>query len=557
MDEQAIKLNKRYTIRPGVIFQRRGDLFYITDLAGVCQYVINETAYETLLLLNEKLTLAEVIRKLQLKYCNNNVSEEQVANDTIRLMEKLVCKDLITDKDIHKLLEEYYKPAVQLMGGMRFKPGLVYWEVTKACNYRCFMCYIEAGSPRANELSLEEGLEAIEKMKSAGVTVIIFTGGEPLSRKNKVIRWIEAASKSGIRSELFTNGSFITKETAARLKESGLGYARVSVQGGTKETHEYVTQIPGSWERTLEGLKNLIRVGIPTCMMMTTNKKNLPTLRTFIEDAIKLGCHGVRFGSLDMMGRGEDVLDLRLSPAEELMLWRFIDEAIVVYGDKIKIGFGADINSEKAWGYYVTKPVTPYPDATKDPSVYMRYAKNSLCGVGVRAFGLTADGYISPCPALAELKMGHILKDDLLRVWEEGEYFHPFRNLIVEEYESCGECGLRYICAGGCRANAYHQTGSLIGKDIRRCDAIKELQKLPLDAEVKSFFTEEELSVNLKKYEIVEGSSLKERLFYGSETEGLGPWIPYTAMLFRKYFDKYKNTLFDYLRKSSNLGTEE
>ncbi len=90
MDEQAIKLNKRYTIRPGVIFQRRGDLFYITDLAGVCQYVINETAYETLLLLNEKLTLAEVIRKLQLKYCNNNVSEEQVANDTIRLMEKLV-----------------------------------------------------------------------------------------------------------------------------------------------------------------------------------------------------------------------------------------------------------------------------------------------------------------------------------------------------------------------------------------------------------------------------------------------------------------------------------
>ena len=106
-----------------------------------------------------------------------------------------------------------------------------------------------------------------------------------------------------------------------------------------------------------------------------------------------------------------------------------------------------------------------------------------------------------------------------------------FRESLIEDLDKCGECGLRYYCVGGCRANAYHQQGTFLGPDIRRCNAVKKTVDL-LNNPIK-FFTEEELDISKYKTRLIIDDDEKKQ-FLSSEGEGRGPWIPFPTILLKK-----------------------
>lgn len=519
----TIDLTKRYAVRPGVVFFRQGDRYILTDLVAISNHLINATAYDVLQLLSGKFTLAEIVRKLQVKYAD--VDGERISTDVQAIMATLAGWNMVIDEDLKTLHDKYH-------ASRRFQPGLMYWEVTNRCNYRCLMCYNESGRARQQELTREQGLEALQNMKKAGTTTVIFTGGEPTLRRDELLAWLRACTEMNISTEMFTNGSRLTADYARELKDAGLGYCRVSMQAARPETFDRIALVKGAHLKSRNGMRNMIEAGIPTCWSITTNQISFPEVRLCVEEAIALGCQGIRFGSLDVIGKGEDsgAQNVRLSASQELSLWKFIEEAIIYYGDRIKIGFGADLGKEDAWRYYVTNPIVPPLNAAADPLWYMRYCKNSLCGIGIRSAGINSRGDIVPCPALADLKMGHILHDDLATVWDEAPYLKVFRQKILEDFESCGSCGHRYLCVGGCRANAFHQEGSLLGRDPRRCCVHEDLDAAK-DLEVTSFFAPEE--IDCSKYPLSIDLDMYSK-FYGPRTEGLGPWIPYNAVVFRK-----------------------
>ena len=65
-----------------------------------------------------------------------------------------------------------------------FTPGapfLIVWNYTEMCNLRCKHCYYSAGNkPSPNELTTSEALKVVDDLADAGVTIIAFSGGEPL-----------------------------------------------------------------------------------------------------------------------------------------------------------------------------------------------------------------------------------------------------------------------------------------------------------------------------------------------------------------------------------------
>jgi len=469
-----------FWIRPGVTFWPEDvegkTKYFLCDYSNLRFGEINETAYETLKLMNGKLCFAEVCQSLSIKFEDNVQKVENYLRSFLKeLIENryvMTTNPRLLQKHQENMLRKYYRRWLEYYPRL----GLMYYELTKKCNLRCFFCYNNSGLPRTSELAFHDSISAVNKLIKAKVQVIIFTGGEPLADKHKLVKLSQKASRFGIVCQVFTNGTLIDRETAKELKKAGVRYARVSIHGATSKTYENITGVQGSYERALEGVKNLINEKIKVCWTATMSKRNFNELEDILELALNLGCDGFRAGSMDPLGSGKRYENELLTPEEEMALWIFLDEAIATYGHRIKIGWGADWCMERSWTQQVLKPPIPKNKESKLPSEFMKWYKNSLCGIGVRSAALTAEGYIIPCPVLSDIRLGHILKDDLIDVWMNNEIFHKFRNRSLDDYEFCSECGMRYVCVGGCRASAFSRTGSLTGKDLRRCLAIENLR---------------------------------------------------------------------------------
>ena len=111
------------------------------------------------------------------------------------------------------------------------KKPVVVWNVTRACNLNCAHCYARAvDRTRERELTHEQGLALIDDLAAFGVPVILFSGGEPLMRPD-LVDLARYAVKAGVRAVISTNGTLITRDRAGELKDVGLSYVGVSLDG--------------------------------------------------------------------------------------------------------------------------------------------------------------------------------------------------------------------------------------------------------------------------------------------------------------------------------------
>ena len=124
---------------------------------------------------------------------------------------KLWCDD---NFDYNKL--RYGIGSSQKDGSSR-KP-IVVWNTTRTCNLNCIHCYSKSTSQYyEGELSTDEGKQLIDDLAEFKVPSILFSGGEPLIRKD-IFELIEYATSKGLRAVLSTNGTLINQKVAGRLK---------------------------------------------------------------------------------------------------------------------------------------------------------------------------------------------------------------------------------------------------------------------------------------------------------------------------------------------------
>ena len=141
------------------------------------------------------------------------------------------------------------------------KKPVVVWNVTRACNLHCLHCYaraVERGHEK--ELTHEQGLSLIDDLASFGVPVILFSGGEPLMRPD-LIGLANYAVEKGMRAVISTNGTLITKDNAKELKEIGLSYVGVSLDGMEAVNDRFRGKI-GAFRDAMEGIRNCQQVGL-------------------------------------------------------------------------------------------------------------------------------------------------------------------------------------------------------------------------------------------------------------------------------------------------------
>jgi len=209
---------------------------------------------------------------------------------------------------------------------------VVVWNCTKQCNLYCDHCYAAAETePAPGEMTTAEGKQFLDELAAFGAPVVLFSGGEPLARED-LVELVAHASDAGLRPVLSTNGTLLTEERAAALREAGLKYVGVSVDGMPERNDAFRGQ-DGAFDRALAGIEASQSAGLKTGLRYTITRHNADDLEDVVDLLADRGVDRFCFYHLDYGGRGAEIRDVDLTPDERRAAVRRVCDLTREYHD--------------------------------------------------------------------------------------------------------------------------------------------------------------------------------------------------------------------------------
>ncbi len=356
----------------------------------------------------------------------------------------------ISQKDMTKIVKEFLEgllhDKVLLKTSKDTKPDNLFsclaLEITKQCNLRCRHCYLSAGNPHPNELSLEEIRSLFRAAKNAGAQSTSIGGGEPLLRDD-LFNIIDSAIAEGLMVSIGTNGTLINQDISQKLAEYQLKI-QISLDGATPETHDLLRG-QGAFSQTVKGLDLLLSqdLGKDIVIAFTPSKLNIDETPDIIQFGLDRGIPVIQFPPLSPSGRAKSNWEeLKLSNEEILRFW--------------------DIVSEKA------SELKGEMDLLADcfSMNISRSGAQTRCSIGTQV-RVDPAGNVFPCQCfhsgqeyclgnVRNSKFDEIVAGQKLRNIKQECFDRP--NLI----EECQECPWRNFCGSGCMGSAYERTGAAL-----------------------------------------------------------------------------------------------
>ena len=203
----------------------------------------------------------------------------------------------------------YTNEAHKAKNGVRPGAGpVVVWNSTRTCNLKCRHCYMSSDAKKyANELTTAEAKQFIDDLADFKVPVLLFSGGEPLIRPD-FFELADYAAKKGVRPTLSTNGTLITPEVARKIKNIGVGYVGISLDG-LREVNDKFRGKEGAFEAAMNGIKNCVAVGQRVGLRFTINHHNIQELENIFDFIEVENINRVCFYHLVYSGRGNQMMD--------------------------------------------------------------------------------------------------------------------------------------------------------------------------------------------------------------------------------------------------------
>jgi radical SAM protein with 4Fe4S-binding SPASM domain len=331
-------------------------------------------------------------------------------------------------------------------------PLIVVWDYTQACNLSCRHCYQEAAhKPLADELTTEQKLDLVDQMGYEYVPFLAMAGGEPLVSKD-IWKVLERCKTRGVHTTVATNGTLLSQENCQRLVECGVKYVEISLDSIRPEQHDRFRGMEGAWKRTVEGIRNAAATkGLRAGMAMCVTRLNYHHVEPMINFAKDLGCTTFVHFNFIPVGRGRDMAEMDITPAERENLLRLLNRylqegqisimstapqfgrACILYGPLE--GLMATAHGGKGKG--------------KQAKVLSKYIGG--CGAGRCYCCIQPNGKVTPCVYMPSVEVGDLRRQTLLETWD-----NPLFALLSnreDRGDHCAVCDFRAYC-GGCRARA-------------------------------------------------------------------------------------------------------
>ena len=154
----------------------------------------------------------------------------------------------------------------------------------------------------------------MDDLKQFGVPVVLFSGGEPLMRPD-LFDLVSHTVALGMRAVISTNGTLISQEIALRLKDLGLSYVGISLDG-VEATHDRFRGKQGAFAAAMAGVRRCQEVGFKVGLRFTLNQANFREVPAIFDLVEEYDIPRICFYHLVYTGRGSAMLDQALSHGE-------------------------------------------------------------------------------------------------------------------------------------------------------------------------------------------------------------------------------------------------
>ncbi len=341
---------------------------------------------------------------------------------------------------------------------------IVVWNSVKACNLRCIHCYAQSDEKEApNLLDTNEAKRMIDDIAAYGCPVLLFSGGEPMLRKDLIELAVYAKDK-GLRTVISTNGTLITEDKAKALKDAGISYAGISLDG-LEQIHDKFRGTPGCFQKTLQGIRNCLAVGLRTGLRLTITSGNYQDVPGVFDLAVKEGIPRQCYYHLVYTGRGSALIkeDLDTQTAREVMD-TLIDK--VVKG--CENGYDGEVltvdnHADGPYLYFWAKKNRPERAAEILRLLKVNAARST--GMGISC--IDWEGNVYPDQFWREKLLGNIRERPFSKIWTDpgNEFLREIREREKHVTGRCASCGYLDTCRGNFRARAEAATGDIWAPD--------------------------------------------------------------------------------------------
>lgn len=337
-----------------------------------------------------------------------------------------------------------------------YSPHSVSLDITTRCNLRCVYCsHFESAGDVDHDLPTDEWLNFFKELNQAAVLEVILSGGEATIRDD-FQELVNGIVHNRMRFSILSNGTLINDKLAAFIAKTGrCNSVQVSIDGPSGKIHD-MTRGAGSFSAAIEGLKSLMRHGIPCTTRLTLSRYNYKyledTARLLLDD---IGLPGFSTNTASLFGMCQkNADDVALRPEEYAEAMAIHLKLQKIYGGRISAQAGP-LSSLKHWRKMEQNL------QTHTPAVPGCGHLNS-CGGVFSTMAVRADGVFIPCGQLSHIEMGRMNHDSLTDVWQNHPEMRRLRDrqqIALDDFEFCRGCQYIPYCRGGCPANAHSLTG--------------------------------------------------------------------------------------------------
>ena len=319
-------------------------------------------------------------------------------------------------------------------------PVELHIDLTSACTERCVHCYYPEHQPRHLPFGLVE--KALREFRTMEGLTVHLTGGECMlhPRFEDVCR---LCIELGLNIIILSNLTLCDDKRAAFLKEIAPQFVNVSLYSMDAAEHDAITQLSGSWRRTMEAIEKCEKAGVALRLatpLLKENRKAFPGLKHFADER---GLHLVPECTITpQTNRNCSNLDHACSAIE-------LEETLRAAPDIFARGW----------------------EAVKMPGV-----SDKVCDIGKGRLYLDAEGNYYPCDGMHGFVLGNVRERTVEEIWKADELI-ALRRLENRDFGACATCEHRPFCKV-CPAFNFNATGDVLKTIPAKCAVAAVLHRV-------------------------------------------------------------------------------